>query len=128
MLALDFKLTSGQVRALLFIYATEGLSNEEHARAYAAPESQFFHTPHFLSSVESLQRKGLTVHRKPDATDNFARGKVWRESHEQYGHFLTADGRACVQLIITQAQHIAALASMVRSRGNQAPATAGEVK
>ena len=107
MLALDFKLTSGQVRALLYVYAMERLTDVDSRRRYNEPVVKFFNTSHFITCTAALIRRGLVVH-KP-----WTSPAEYMLKHETIGHFLTDEGRAIVKIILQQARHIAALGDLV---------------
>lgn len=94
MIALDFKLSSGQVRTLLYIY--QGGTMAE----FDAPEQSIrrarFANCYFATTSQSLVRKGLVEHRP----EEYPHGQCWH---------VTGRGRAIAEMIVEQARHIVEL-------------------
>lgn len=97
MIALDFKLTSGQVRALLFVYHGSTLVDK-------AAILEFFHTGHFITAVGSLIRKGLVTHTPPPHGDT-----SWVYDATVRCYHVTDSGRALAKMIVGEAEKIVAL-------------------
>lgn len=94
MIALDFKLTSGQVRRLLAIYHGRTLGECESPATDMLREH--WDTPHFFVVSHALVRKGLIEHRPAE----YPHGQCWH---------VTPRGRAIAELIVEQARKIVAL-------------------
>lgn len=100
MFSLDFKLTSGQVRALLYVYHGTTRTNDR------APILAFFLTSHFLSSTTALKAKGLIVH-VPITPANGRQFEGEELDHQWWQ--VTDRGHAIASMIVEQAQQIVAL-------------------
>lgn len=98
MIALDFKLTSGQVRALLRVY--HGSTPVD-----TAPVLAFFQSPHWLTAKQSLERKGLIVHTPPEGGFQYG----WERDPTLLTWQCTPAGRALAEMIVNEAHKIVAL-------------------
>lgn len=101
MLALDFKLTAGQVRLLLTIYAH---ADDPRCQTRDAVDPCLMYGgafPYFISTVHALERKGLVVWQKDRMVGGVRR----------HPHHCTPRGIAIAETVIEQAQQILALAA-----------------